>query len=311
MNIEQYLTDKKPNLSDTSIKKYTANINKLYKGIGKKKGAIRSLRFLFLDYKKIIDYINKTYDNSLSKSSYLSTAFIVLETMKQTKGIKEAINAYREEYNPHKQKYTDRVNSNTPTTKQKDNFIKYGDLIKYANELTDPQYKAVALISLYYPRRTDLKDVRLIKLTDYNKLSKTEQKKHNWLVVSRKEGYIFYFNIYKTCKIYDTCIIKVDNKDVKEAITDYLKVRNNTTDRPLFIYAKKGGALTDKTYSRYISNIFKGTGKNITPNIIRHIFVSQNVEQHKADQKIASNMSHSLSSQKQYILDFDLPAADN
>ena len=311
MNLEQFYKDNKEGISQASIRTYKGNVERIFKAVKPRLKALKTLRFLYLDYLKVIEWINSHFTNSLSKSGYLTTAYLTLEMLKPTKKIKDAITAYRTADKPLKEKYQDRINSNTPTEKQKKNYISYDKLLKYADELEKPISKAVALISLIYPRRTDLKDVKIITLTDFKRLNKEGKEKNNWLVISKNGNYTFYFYQFKTCKLYTQCVIKVDNPKVKKAIKEYLKVRNNDPNKPYFIYSQRGIKLTDKTYSRYISNIFKPLGVNITPNSIRHIFISQNIDQHKADQAKAANMSHSVASQKSYILDYEADPINN
>ena len=75
----------------------------------------------------------------------------------------------------------------------------------------------------------------------------------------------------------------------------WLKV--NDTEN--FLLNSKGVGMTSNGLGKYIKMLFKSTGKEITVNLLRNIFVSENVDLDvlKKNKEIADAMNHSTGTQ--------------
>ena len=61
--------------------------------------------------------------------------------------------------------------------------------------------------------------------------------------------------------------------------------------------------MSENTLSKYIVKVFDPSGKHITLNLLRHIFISENVdlEKIKKEKETAEKMMHSSDMQKDYV----------
>ena len=115
----------------------------------------------------------------------------------------------------------------------------------------------------------------------------------NYLVLRDGKPLNFYFQVFKTHARYGNVTVPVTAEMSKE-LTTYLDGR--TTG---FMFDKK---LTKTQVGYALAAAFKGTGKHITINLIRHIVASEmiNVEKRVAEQVLASAMMHGSATQVTY-----------
>jgi hypothetical protein len=106
------------------------------------------------------------------------------------------------------------------------------------------------------------------------------------------------FQNYKTSGTYGTLEKKVPTK-LNTLINNWL--RYNKSDD--FLLNNKGEPMSANSLGKYIPIVFQPSGKKITLNLIRHIFISENVELDKIhnNKALAENMGHDISTQEGYI----------
>ena len=310
MDFKAFIKQHKPNLKDISINNYDRNIRNIYKNIGKRNKKMPSLRFLYTDTDKVISYIN-SIENINTKMTYLTICYLcidILDKLKPSKKLKDIFKLYRNEYLPLKEKHQKRIDNNIPTTKQKDNYLPYAELLTYVRSLTDPQKKVVGLLLLKYARRNEWADIIYIKSKDYNKIPKEERLKHNYLVVKNNKKYLFVLNQYKTSKHIGQIKLDVDD-ELTTALDNHLSTRG---DKKYLLYGSRGAKITASKFTDYVRQLFKDTGKNITSTAIRHIVLSDmKLKECKANKAKALEMGHSVNSQCKYILDYSKDAIDD
>jgi len=92
-------------------------------------------------------------------------------------------------------------------------------------------------------------------------------------------------------------------KDINSIINMWLKYNN--TDN--FLLNTKGENISSNGLGKYIKKLFEKTGKEITINLLRNIFVSENVNLDvlKKNQEIADSMNHSTGTQQSVYLKKD------
>lgn len=309
-NFKQDLINKlkEKNLSESSIKLYLRNLEKI------NNGELKDFKFL-KNVKGVQDVLKGYKDNT--KRSILISIVSVLGCCPDDKKIVKLRKAYYdlmlEKSNEIKEKETDE-----PTEEQKKNWISWDDVKKRFEELkkevdefsekslviNKPQYETLLyymILSLYVlspPRRN--KDYQYMNVVYKNtdKLSKDK----NYLAYSENK---FYFNIYKTSKKYGQKVEDI-SEELKKIIDLYLKFHpkikgkvKKTTDTP-FLVSYDGNSLSQvNSMTKLFNKIF---GKRISSSALRHIFLSDKygdtVKEMKDD---AEKMGHTVETQKTYI----------
>ena len=110
---------------------------------------------------------------------------------------------------------------------------------------------------------------------------------------------MFVFNDYKTSTKYNEVRVPV-SKELNRVINKFLKL--NPDRKYLLQQNRAEKPLARNALGKLIPVIFRDTGKNVTLNIIRHVYVSEKVdlEAVKQFQVIANSMMHSSGEQMSY-----------
>ena len=160
-------------------------------------------------------------------------------------------------------------------------------------------FVVVSLYVLLKPVRLDFAPMKVIK-SDNN-----DDDKSNFLVIKSRNIKYFIINEYKSSKSYGKIKIEVPS-ELNTILNLYLKFHLKAGES--FLLNSRGGALTANNLSKLITTSFgRYTNKNITLNLLRHIFISENVsikdeEQLRKEEEIAKSMLHSVDMQKNYVL---------
>jgi hypothetical protein len=298
---------KEKNLSESSIKLYIRNLEKL------NNGDLKDFKFL-KNPVTVMDVLNKYKDNT--KRSILISIVSILGCCPDDKKIvklrKQYYDLMLKKNDEIKEKATDEA-----TDEQKANWISWDDVKKRFDELSKEveDLKNTVVISkssyetlLYYmilalyihnqPRRNKDYQYMNVVFKSNDKLSKDK----NYLSYSDNK---FIFNVYKTSKKYGQKVEDI-SEELKKCIDLYLKfhpkikgkVKKNT-DTP-FLVGYDGSPLSQvNSMTKIFNKIF---GKKISSSALRHIFLSDKygdvVKEMKED---ADKMGHSVQQQKEYI----------
>ena len=225
--MEDYIKEKRPNLSKSSIKTYTSTLNNLYKKIYDEEP---------IDIKKTVEKLSKP-DNIIKyikdikptvRKSILSALVVISENPKFRELMLEDITSYNKE--EAKQTKTDKQTDNWVEKEEMSELLDiYENMAKYLykkktltnKELQSLQdYIILVLYSGKYipPRRS--KDY-----VDF-KIKNIDKENDNYI-----EGNKLIFNSYKTAKTYGKQEVKIDRK-LKSILTKWINV--NDTDYLLF-----------------------------------------------------------------------------
>jgi len=298
---------KAKNLSDSSIKLYLRNLEKI------NNGELKDFKFL-KNIQAVQDILKGYKDNT--KRSILISIVSVLGCCPDDKKIVKLRKAYYdlmlEKSNEIKEKESDE-----PTEEQKKNWISWDDVKKRFEELKKEvdevtknknlnknQYDTLLyymILSLYVispPRRN--KDYQFMNVVYKNtdKLSKDK----NYLAYSENK---FYFNVYKTSKKYGQKVEDI-SEELKKIIDLYLKFHpkikgkvSKSVDTP-FLVSYDGNTLSQvNSMTKLFNKIF---GKRISSSALRHIFLSDKYGDTVKDMKEdAEKMGHTVETQKTYI----------
>tara|TARA_R100000388_G_scaffold92549_1_gene75730 strand:+ start:1084 stop:1995 length:912 start_codon:yes stop_codon:yes gene_type:complete len=288
-------------IKENSLKSYLISLKKLNHN-----EEIENLDFLN-DKKHIIEKIELLA--LPTQKNYLTAVLVAL----QAEGGKEKlVDFYKETLDKKNEKYSNFIKQNKKTEKQEKNWVTMKDLnairkqyekkikefeIKDKETLNNKnfnmlqEYLISALYTLRPPVRLDYAPMKIIK-----KRKEIEPEK-NYLLNTGRNKKKFIIQEFKTKKKYGTQEIDIPPK-LNTIINLWLK--HNKTDS--FLLNSRKGNLTANGLGKLITKTFKDTGKNITLNLLRHIFISENVdlEAVKHNKKLAEEMLHSEAMQEDY-----------
>jgi hypothetical protein len=268
-SIAELIRDDRPNITDSSIKTYMFSLKKL---------GINNVE----DIDKVDnpnDIFDEIKDMKISQKRNMISCILVI--IKFDLGVE----------------YSEEMAKNEKTETQEKNWIKIDELKKITNKLikTQPGNQNTLIAALYSfqpPTRLDYYSCQII--TPNTPVDKTK----NYLLVHNSRRKEFIFNDYKTSNKYNEVRVPV-SKELNKYINKFLKLNPNRT---YLIQNKNGEAVTRNFLGKLLPNIFKDTGKKVTLNIIRHCYVSEQVdlEAVKTFKELAKNMMHSASMQQDY-----------
>jgi len=291
-------------IKDSSLKVYLANVRKLNGGEN-----IINLKFL----RKTATILNKIVDLKIpTQRNYITSILVILTAQPKYKATcekyKEALRTLNDTYNEH-------INSHEKTDKEAKNWcnlkhLKNTVLNHYKREITERQlnnkttltskefdlyqkYIISALYLLLPPVRLDYANLEIVTTRD----DMTDKNKNYLLNISRNTKY-FYINEHKTSKTHGTLEIKIP-KELNSILNNWLKI--NTSD--YLLVNKSGFKMTPNVLSKAITKAFLPSGKNISLNMLRKIYISEHIDLDiiKKRKELADAMGHSVDVQTSYI----------
>ena len=307
--------DEKRNIKANSLNAYLISIKKLFNAT-EDKGEFKNLDFL-KDLKQVKKYLS---DLKLStQKNYLAAVIVSLDAMNIKKKYDDTIKEYKALLDETHNKYVEDYENGEKSTTQQKNWASMKDLKKVMNKLkldiTERelfskkelnkkqfnlmQYWVIANLFLNEenpPTRLDYAPMEMISETEYKKLSDEEQKENNYLVsVSRNKKY-FSFNEYKTAGKYGQNNVKLGTK-LNSVINIWQKFNNTDS----LLLNSRGEPLSANGLGKEIKKIFAPLGKNISVNMLRHIFISEKYPNQNTEKEAdAKKMGHSVNQQGKY-----------
>lgn len=296
----------RPNIKDNSIAMYVSNLNKLKK-------LFDADNYDFLkDEKKVLDKLSNLSDNTIR--NYLNAILIYLMAINDKGKLDDEVKIYTELRDDLNKKYEDNQASGNISEKQKENFVDIEEIYKMietmGKEIKDKKIKKKedltskdkSLLMIYIifniyvrlPMRNDIAGMEAISKRQYNKLSESEKKDKNYLVVE-KGKMIMILNKYKTSKKYEENKIDVP-KDLEKLLRLYIRINGmgvlftTSTGNPLSRNALS--QLLIKTSKKYMD-------KSISTTMLRKIYLSSKYSDVKDEMaKDAKVMGHSVDTQQ-------------
>lgn len=311
--------DKARNIKPNSLRAYIISINKVHNAIFNKDIVDKKNPLDFLkDEKKVLETIKDLKINT--QKNYLSAVIVALDSMND-KGIYDTeLKEYREYLDELNKETIKELEKNEKTDNQEKNWVSLQALKKvmnsYKRDLIDRdvfkketitkkqrdilQMWVVANLYLHDdnpPIRLDYGGMKVVKNSDYEKLSKDELEENNYLVVKSRTNKFFHFGEYKSKKAHGIKKIPV-GKILNSVLNIWLKF-NDSGD---LLVDSRDKPMNSNQLSKYISKVFSPTGKKITANMLRHIYISEKhpVEVNDSKKQTASKMLHSVSTQENY-----------
>ena len=126
----------------------------------------------------------------------------------------------------------------------------------------------------------------------------------NYLYCKSQRTKHIHLNEYKTLKKYGPKKIKL-SPYLNRMINVWVKVRKQFPPiaNGSVLFSRSLNPFTESTCCVYVAEAFKPTGKHITANLIRHIYISDVTRDlpYEEKKKISKDMCHNIDMQTQYI----------
>ena len=303
INFQELIRKDRPEIKDNSLRAYLISLRKMNKN-----KPLENLTFL-KDYDNIIEFLEKF--KLPTKRNYISSILVVLRAYNK-ESYDDVLQRYRDYLTGLNTEYNTFINSHKKNINQKDNWMELSELKKglrlYQNQIRDldlfnkdklnskqlniiQSYLVIALYTLQAPVRLNYSNMKIIKNED-----EIEEGKNYLLNISRNKKQ-FIFQDYKTSKKHGR-INQPITKDLNTIINKWLRV--NKTDN--FLIDQKGHAMNANQLGKYITKAFSFTGKKITLNLLRHIYISQSIDLDAIQKakELAKSMHHSSFTQEMY-----------
>tara|TARA_R110002074_G_scaffold89344_1_gene196398 strand:- start:41 stop:967 length:927 start_codon:yes stop_codon:yes gene_type:complete len=303
INFEDLIRKDRPKIKDNSIRSYLITLRKLNNN-----KALIDLKYL-KDYDEIIKKLNTLA--LTTKRNYLSSILVILRAYNK-KSFNDVLDKYKKLLVTLNEEYNLKIDSHEKSEKQKDNWLELTHLKKglklYKKEISDREikdkeklskkdvdllqkYLVVALYTLQAPVRLNYANMKIINSEKDIELEK------NYLLVKGRNSKSFIFQDYKTAKTNGRVDKKLP-KELNSIMNFYLKYHKSK----YLILDAKGNPITSNGLGKLITKAFDFTGKKITLNLLRHVYISSKIDLDaiKASKKMAEDMMHSIGMQEDY-----------
>jgi hypothetical protein len=297
------ISKSRPNLKENTVKQYSINLNKIKK-------LFDSDDYDFL--KKPNDVMDKISSlHYLSQRNILNSIIVLLNALNNKNKYDDLLEEYgklRDEFND---KYSDEQKSGVISEKQSKNFATTEEVFEMINKMEEELkpikkkskddmtkkdlqlLQAYTLFNIYarMPFRNDVAGMEAIRKDRYNKLSDSEKKENNYLVVPTKENLFFVLNKYKTSKKYEELDLPIEDKVLRKILRYYLKING----MGVLFKTSTGKALTRTELSKVLLKYSKKyMGKSISSTLLRKIYLSSKYGKMKEElEKDNKVMGHS------------------
>lgn len=286
--IAEEIMKNRPTLSESSLKTYVSLLSSLYRKLDTDDEPEKA----FKNHKSIIEYLKDKPESSRKTS--LSALFVITK-LPEYKELMLKDCAVTNKQNKEQKK----------NIKQTENWIS-------TDELNHIYSGLLATVNMMLKDKIPMNDNTMISFLllgllsgaskipprrslDYSEMMIRDYKKDtdNWF-----DGKTMVFNKYKTKKFFGQQSIDIKKEsDPKffKILKEWLKI-NKT---PYLLYSSNGNKLTPPQVTRMLNKI---TGRNVSTNMLRHIYITDRYGRTNAEQqRTAEMMSHSLTTQGEYI----------
>lgn len=288
--IKEYIRNKKPSLSKSSITTYSSILKNLYKKVF----GDEDIDFeKFENHKEVIEYLKNIPHNK--RKTILSSLVIITDKKAYRDLMLDDIKEYNNDI--HKQEKTDTQKKNWVDSYEVNDILKElktnAELLYKKKSLTPSDlqqiqsYIIMCLLGGVYiaPRRS--KDYCDFFIKNIDKT------KHNYLDKSK-----FIFNSYKTAKTYGQQIVDIPVQ-LKNILSKWVKV--NPTEYLLF--DTNFNKLSSVKLNQRLNKIFNN--KKVGVNQLRHTYLSDKyghtIDEKNEINKTMSNMGSSISQLETYV----------
>jgi hypothetical protein len=293
--------------SETSLRTYVSNIEKLYHDLDK--DIDNSNYKVFEDVDKVLNLLD---EQDISINTYKNKLSSIITYLLANGVDKKIVSKYSEKVDALSAKIDRTQNKmqwNEKETKNKEDINLLKDYIQNMKDKLpatinkyDDLYKYMKVIAggfhLEYPLRNELSDAKIYTKADYDKLSKTDPDV-NYIIINPKNSTCdIILNKYKTSKTYKTIEFEVDDKDLCALFIKYYNglkkvLYEDDFKNRWFLIKHDMSKLSRNEYTKFMQRVFEGTGKSISTSLIRKIVLS-NLYPVEKMKKLSAIMGHSI-----------------
>ena len=297
--VTRMINARKTKASIRSLVNYVKIVKRVYKLLGKEFNGV-GITPLTNNVDDNIKMLNKKYKNSKD------VLWAIINVLKAFPQAGSAIKKYSDAMGQKLKSDKFERGENLKNEKQSRVWMNYDKVLtEYKNNRSKLSLEDRTLISfvIFFPRR--LADWYRMRLHKRGAKKKKDKINENYLNLNdRNIPVTFEFNRQKTADV-EKDNIKFIPPALKGMITDYIRKMKLQNGDLLFPNAS-GNMYNAPDFSNKISKIFNTiTGRQITNNIWRHIYVNRfgsgnkyNLNQKK---KLAENLGHSFKTQQEYV----------
>lgn len=294
-SIGSILLENRPNLATNTIKTYTSIIKNLYLRINERIGGIKIA--------ELVDYFktNKEAVLNFLKDMPPNKRKTILASLIALLG-KDDAEEYREQMIKDAERYNTEQRKQKKTQAQTDNWLSQDQIMEIYHQLERDTKHLFAKNNLSMAELQALQNYVILsvyvlipprRLLDYTafKVRNVDLKNDNYM-----KGNQFVFNNYKTKSKYGQQVVKIPVK-LRNIIQKWTKKHGN--DHLLF--TERNTPLAQSRLTQTLNKIF---GRNLSVNMLRHIFISDRVlpDQPLLNtlESVAEDMGHSVETQMLY-----------
>ena len=297
-SLSKSLKEKRPNLSEGSIKTYAYILKSLYSKLTGRND-LQDVEKVFDDTEKVLEFL-KTVEPNKRKTT-LSSLYVLTGKQVYRENMLQDINSYKQD-----------IGKQEKTESQKENWVDKEDIEKKyklyktqanklfknknlnANETQILQNYIILILTsgLFFPPRRSL-DWCELKVRDIN------DKTDNYILTTGKKQY-FKFNIYKTAKTYGEQTVEIP-KEVSLILKKWIHIISPECDYLLF--DSKNNKLNSVKLNQRLNGIFDN--KKVSTSMLRHSYLTSKfgymIEENKQLDKTMTEMGSSKTQSQIYI----------
>ena len=289
--ISLYISNKRPNLSKSSLKTYTSILKTLYKNVFEDSNF--DLEKFSKNPDKVISYLKDMLEPNQRKTA-LSALVVITDNKDYRELMLEDIKKYNKEQNKQEKNETQKENwvENNEIENIYKQMLKEVKLLYKKENLSNSDLQTIQnfvilslLGGLYIPPR------RSKDYVDF-KISNIDKSKDNYLDKNK-----LVFNSYKTAKFYGKQELKIPT-ELSKILKQWIKI--NPTEYLLFDSSKN--KLSNVKLNQRLNKIF---GKKASVNQLRHTYLSDKyknlIDEKENMQNDFKDMGSSMLQEKVYI----------
>ena len=320
IEIEKILRENKPEITESTIKAYMLNLQKLHDRLHGTK------EFSDIEWLKQSDDVMASLDKHCSSyltiRNYLNAVIVVLLNRED---FATALEKYQSKRDTLNDKYNEIQATKEPTEKQQANWVSVSDIedlieeydrqIKRMKEKTDLTVKDMIAYQdrfmlqfwMHYPLRNDLNNTCVVARRAFNALDRNERESSNFII----QGKVPELSIgnYKTRKKYGVKKIPLEDKSVLKAMRQWLEVSPNPDY--ILVNVKQKTPMSSLQITQNLIRIFKKNfNKNVGSTLLRHIVLTEKFGQQLQEMEdMADVCCHGVTTaHKVYIKNVDTDA---
>eukprot|EP01046_Picozoa_sp_COSAG06_P000231 COSAG06_NODE_6_length_38168_cov_131.592398_30_plen_333_part_00 len=322
IDISEYLKQSKPDVSTSTVKAYTVNLEKLHDRLHGTRG-FENLDWM-RDTAAVLSSLETHCTSYLTRRNYLNAVIVIL--LKQ-QGFESELRSYQERRDKYNDQYTEIQQTKEPSAKQAANWVplseikelitEYDGLVKQLRSQADLTVKDKTVFQdrfmlrfwTTYPMRNDLNHTEVISKRDFNALDQLDKDNRNFIILGKVP--MLSIGSYKTRKKYGVKKVELTDKDVVKAMNQWLTVSPDPTH--ILVNIKDGTSMSSLHITQNLTRIFKKHfQKSVGSTLLRHIVLTEKFGKQLEDMEhMADIMAHSVSTQQQiYIKNVDSEPED-